>query len=84
MMGGFDIFLGTIAISIQRLFRTRSLCLIRQRCSGNANAYNLHFYSAIVAGSIASAVAGLTRGPGRNLMFGSTYWVLLGAVVRGG
>ena len=32
---------------------------------------------------IASAVADSTRGPGRNLMVGSTYWVLLGAVGMG-
>ena len=32
----------------------------------HANAYNLYFYSAIVA-DIASAVADSTRGPGRNL-----------------
>jgi hypothetical protein len=34
--------------------------------------------------NIASAVAGSAHGPGRNLVFGSTFWVLLGAVVRGG
>ena len=32
---------------------------------------------------IASAVADSTRGPGRNLMVGSSYWVLLGAVGMG-
>jgi hypothetical protein len=33
---------------------------------------------------IANAVADSTRGPGRDLMLGSTYWVVLGAVDRGG
>jgi hypothetical protein len=47
------------------------------------NVYNFFFNYAIVA-NIARDVAGLTRGPGRNLMFGSTYWILLGVVGRGG
>jgi hypothetical protein len=37
-------------------------------CVQYANAYNLFFYSAIVA-NIASAVAGSTHGPGGNLSF---------------
>ena len=50
--------------------------------TGNANAYNLYFYSAIMA-DIASAVADSTCGPGRNLMVGSTYWVFIrGSPVR--
>ena len=33
---------------------------------------------------IANTVTNLTRGPGHDLMLGSTYWVVLGAVDRGG